>query len=225
MSIHFFQEMDRVKKLLFGLSALVEESLSNAVLAIEKRDAELACKVIEDDDKIDMQEIHVEEECLKVLALHQPVAADLRYIVSVMKINNDLERIGDLAVNIAERAVVLSRQKIPAIGFNYSTMARKVKEMVKMSLDAAVNVDAHLARRVCAEDDIVDEINRDMYTQVKEAIVVNPQKENVETLLHLLSVSRSLERIGDHATNIAQDIIYMIEAKIIRHNAESNNSP
>jgi phosphate transport system protein len=152
---------------------------------------------------------------LKILALHQPVAIDLRFIVTVLKINNDLERIGDLAVNIAERAVFLAGQPNFSISTNLVDMAHNARSMLKDSLDALVNLDAELADKVCANDDIVDGLHRQMYLKVQEAILKNP--EQISSLIQLLSASRHLERISDHTTNIAEDVIYMIEGQIARH--------
>ena len=178
----------------------------------------MARQVIENDIEIDQTEIDVEEECLKILALHQPVAIDLRFIVAVLKMNNDLERIGDLAVNIAERALLLNEQVKIDFPFDFSGIAEKTQRMLRSSLDAMVNLNPPLAREVCALDDEVDAINRKMYDQVKAAIQEHP--ENVDSLIALLSVSRYLERIADHATNIAEDVLYMIEGHIARHGRE-----
>lgn len=164
----------------------------------------------------------VEEDCLKILALHQPVAIDLRYIISVLKINNDLERTGDLAVNIAERAAFLATQERLEIPFDFSGMAEKAQSMLKRSLDALVKMDADLAREVCASGDEVDAINRDMYIQVQEGIRKHPKR--LECLVHILSVSRHLERVADLATNIAEDVIYVIKGEIVRHRTEDYDS-
>jgi phosphate transport system protein len=163
-------------------------------------------------------EVGVEEDCLKILALHQPVAIDLRFIVAVLKINNDLERIGDLAVNIAERSAFLSKH--PPFGFSLGLveMADRAQDMLKHSLDALINLDSGLAQEVCAADDEIDAMNRQMYLKIQDAIRSNPGK--LESLIHLLSVSRHLERIADHATNIAEDVIYMVEGRIARHRTE-----
>ncbi|MBI3829519.1 MAG: phosphate signaling complex protein PhoU [Planctomycetes bacterium] len=218
MSKHMQVEIEKLKKKLLGLSAVVEESVRRAVASIDRRDDALAKRVIESDIEIDHQEVDVEEDCLKLLALYQPVATDLRFIVAVLKLNNDLERIGDLAVNIAERAVFLAKQKKIDLSIDLLTMAEKSQKMLRESLDALVNHDSKLARTVCAADDEVDAMNREMYGHIKEAIHRHP--ERVDYLLHLLSVSRHLERIADHATNIAEDVIYMIEGEIVRHAAE-----
>ena len=218
MSGHLQREIENLKKKLLALGAFVEESVQKAVTAISERNAAAAREVIESDPEIDKMEIDIEEDCLKVLALHQPVAIDLRFIVAVLKINNDLERIGDLAVNIAERAAFLATQQRVDIPFDFVGMASKAKTMLARSLDALINGDTELAHSVCAADDEVDQINREMYYQIQDGIRNSP--EQMVCLLHLLSVSRHLERIADHATNIAEDVIYMIAGEIVRHRVE-----
>ena len=224
MAGHFIKEIEKLKTQILALSAVVEEDLRRAVRSIEDRDAGLAEKVIEVDSEIDRQEVDVEEECLKILTLYQPVATDLRFVIAVLKINSDLERIGDLAVNIAERAIFLSTMPPSEVPLDFTRMMEKVQDMVKKSLDALVRLDGALAREVCADDDAVDNMNREMYDLVKEGIRRNPTKENINVMIHLLSVSRHLERIADHATNIAEDLIYMIEGEIVRHRTEDYKS-
>lgn len=218
MSAHLNKEIDNLKKELLTLCSMVEDSLWQAVKSIKNRDVELAKKVIDSDIEIDRMEVKVEEDCLKILALHQPVAIDLRFIITALKINSDLERIGDLAVNIAERSQFLSARKQFDMLFDFEIMAEKTQAMVKKSLDALVNIDCDLANKVCLADDEVDDMNRQMYDQVKEQVKQSPK--NVETLIHLLSISRHLERIADHATNIAEDVIYMVKGEIVRHKIE-----
>lgn len=218
MSAHLKKEIDNLKKELLTLCAMVEDSFWQAIKSIKNRDVELAKKVICSDIEIDQMEVKVEEECLKILALHQPVAIDLRFIITALKINNDLERIGDLAVNIAERSQFISEQKPIEMLFNFETMAEKTQAMVKSSIDALVNIDCDLASQVCQADDEIDTINRQMYDQIKTQIKQNP--ENMEILIHLLSISRHLERMADHATNIAEDVIYMVKGEIVRHKTE-----
>ena len=218
MSVHLRKEIENLKKEILIVGAIAEQSVREATRAIEHRDENLARSVIEKDINLDQMEVEVEESCLKILALHQPVATDLRFIVAVLKINNDLERVGDLAVNIAERALFLANHPEVNVEFNFTTMAVRTQEMLKKSLDALVNLDARLARKVCACDDEIDAMNRQMYLMVQEAMNVHP--DQVEPLIHLLSASRHLERIADHATNIAEDVIYMIEGEIVRHKAE-----
>lgn len=218
MSQHLQREIEKLKRLILSLTAVVEDRVRQAVKSVKERNEDIAQKVISGDMEIDQREVDIEEECLKLLALHQPVAADLRFIVAVLKINNDLERISDLAVNIAERAAYLARQPKIDVPFDFPLMAEKAQTMLRMSLDALVNWQPSLAMEVCAMDDEVDAINRDMYNQVKDEIRQHP--ENLDSLIHLLSVSRHLERIADHATNVAEDVIYMVEGKIVRHRAE-----
>lgn len=218
MALHMQRALDRLKRKVLSLSAVVEESLQKSVDALEERDGALARRIIDADVETDHMEVEVEEECLKTLALHQPVAIDLRFIIATIKINNDLERIGDLAVNIAERAEYLATQKRPDIPFDFAAMADRARSMLRRALDALVNMDTRLAREVCAEDDEVDALNRHMYDQVNEAIRGRP--EQVDALIHMLSASRHLERVADHATNIAEDVIYMIEGEIVRHRTE-----
>ena len=218
MSIHLQKEIEKLKKLIISEGTVVEESVRMAVASIEKRETTLAQKVIEMDDEIDHLEVNLEEEGLKILALYQPVAIDLRFIVAVLKINNELERIGDLSVNIAERALFLSTKPPIDIPFDFNAMTGYVRKMLTQSLDALVTMDPSLAKYVCESDDRVDEINREMYAQVKNGILQKP--ERLECLIHFLLVSRHLERIADLATNIAEDVIYMIDGKIVRHQVE-----
>ncbi|MDD5675463.1 MAG: phosphate signaling complex protein PhoU [Chitinivibrionales bacterium] len=222
MGLHLQREIDVLKKSIVTLSTLVEESVNNAVNAVQQRDEVLARSVIDADRIIDSMEIDVEEECCKALALHQPVASDLRFIVAVLKINNDLERVGDMAVNIAERALMLAQ--LPNRDFkpfDFNRMVQLAGGMLKKSLDALVNYEADLAGSVCKSDDDVDEINRAMYLAVIERVRKNPQE--IDYLLHMLSISRNVERIADHATNIAEDVIYMVSGEIIRHHSKEDS--
>jgi phosphate transport system protein len=222
MPVHLRREIENLKTEILTLGAMVEQRVRESTLAIEKRDEILAKSVIDKDIEIDQKEVEVEETCLKILALYQPVAIDLRFIIASLKINNDLERVGDLAVNIAERAAFLCTQP-PVYGpFNFVSMAAKAQKMLKLSLDALVNLSASTARNVCAHDDEIDAMNRQIYILVQDMIHTNP--EQTESLIHLLSVSRHLERIADHATNIAEDVIYMIEGEIVRHRTEEYKS-
>ena len=218
MSVHLLKEIEKLKKLIIAEGTVVEESVTLSVSSIENRDAGQARQVIKMDDEIDQLEVNLEEEGLKILALHQPVAIDLRFIVAVLKINNDLERIGDLSVNIAERAMFLASRPSLDIPFDFKAMTANVRMMLAHSLDALVKMDPGMAKDVCASDDIVDEINRKMYAKVHEGIKKHPSR--FECLIHFLLVSRHLERIADLATNIAEDVIYMINGNIVRHKVE-----
>jgi len=215
MTLHLRREVDKLKAMLSSLSTHVEESVQKAVGSILDRDVAPAEAVIAHDPDIDQMEVDVEEECLKILALHQPVAADLRFIVAALKLNNDLERIGDLAVNIAELGRNLAVGERVEIPYDLRGMYGIVRGMLKDSLDALMNTDAALARDVRLRDDSVDAINRQMYPDVQAAIRANPQ--HIESLIRLLRVSHNMERIADHATNIAEDVIYMVEGGIVRH--------
>ena len=209
------RELNELKKKLLKLSAIVEEVVILAVKSIADRNAELAVRIIDGDIEIDHMEVDLEEDCLKLLALYQPVAVDLRFIVAALKINNDLERIGDLAVNIAERAVFMSHREKADFPFDFPAMAETVKKMVRKSLDAFVRMDEDLAHEVMVIEEGVDMLHREMYGKLESGICRNP--DQVQTYISLLGVSRNLERIADHATNIAEDVIYLIEGKIVRH--------
>jgi len=209
------KEIEALKKKITFISTLVEESVYNSVKAVSERDQELARKVISGDAEIDRMEVEVEEDCLKILALHQPVAVDLRFIVAVLKMNSDLERIGDFSVNIAQSADFLCGWKTSEALFDFPQMSKKVLNMLRMSIDSLVNMDADMARSVLEADDEVDDMNRAMFRQVQDKIRQHP--DDAECLIRLLSVSRYLERIADHTTNIAEDVIYMITGEIVRH--------
>ena len=216
MSLHLERQVAKLKKMILALGARVEEAVGSAIQATHDRDPALAQRVIDGDESIDHDEVELEEECLHTLALHQPVAFDLRYVIANLKINNELERIGDLAVNIAEQANALSNEpRLERIPFDLQGMTQRVRRMLKQSLDALVNIDPDMAERVRAEDDHVDQIHREMYSAVERAI--HDDVDHVEQLIHLLSVSRNLERIADHAVNIAEDVIYMAKGDISRH--------
>ena len=215
MAKRFIKELNQVKKRILSLGSLVEERVRMAVTAVENKDAQGAEEIIQNDYEIDEMEVEIEEECLKVLALHQPVAVDLRFLVTVIKINGELERIGDQAVNIAQRVGVLAKQSAPTFEFDYSPMAEKAESMLRMSLDSLVNLDNDLAFKVLMLDDEVDKIQQDAYDQIKTAMKNDP--DQMGYLINLLLISRHLERLADHATNIAESVIYLIEGEIVRH--------
>ncbi|APF18479.1 phosphate signaling complex protein PhoU [Caldithrix abyssi] len=218
MSIHLQKDIEKLKKKVLTLSMMVEETLYDAVTALKTQNKELAQRVIENDEKIDNMEVEVENDCLKILALHQPVAIDLRYVISVLKINNDLERVGDLASNIAQRAMELMYLGQNDLHFDLDTMFEKVKIMLKNSLKALINLDIDEAKSVLQMDDEVDAMHRSLYQLVAQKLAENPQKAAI--YLQYISISRYLERIADLATNIAEDVIYMVEGTIARHSPE-----
>lgn len=219
MTLHFQREVDKLKKKIFEEAAFVEESLKKSLLALKEGDLETAKAIYEADNQIDQMEIEVEEEALKILALHQPVATDLRFIIAVIKLNSDLERIGDLTANIAHGiSRYVPYQHIP-ISDNIYKMADLAEKMVRNTLDALVNMDPALAQVVCSTDEKVDDLHREMFGYARTHILEDNQ--NIDAYLYQLGFSRYLERIADHATNIAEDVMYMVSGKIARHhNAE-----
>ena len=219
MSMLLQREIEKLKKMISSLGARVEEGLEKSVRAVHQRDDALAAEVVAADPDIDMMEVNIEEECLKVLALHQPVANDLRFIIAVLKVNKDIERIGDLAAGIAEQVRHLAEDGPEEVPYDLLGMANKVRAMVRDSLDALLGQDAAIAQRVREADDEVDAMDRLMYPETRAAIRERPDK--MEGYIRLLRVSQNLERIADHATNIAEDVIYLTEGRIIRHTTPS----
>lgn len=215
MTKHFENQIESIKKKILHLTAMVEQNLEEAVRSVNERDLKLAVKIIATDDAIDHFEVEIEEDCLKTLALYQPVASDLRFIITVLKINSDIERIGDLAVNIAQRAKTLAESKNNKVPFDLSGMAHLTLIMVKKSTDALVLLDANLAREVITMDDKIDDMHRGAYDAIEKEIVKDAHA--VEYFINLLGVSRYLERIADHSTNIAEDVVYLVEGHIVRH--------
>ena len=212
---HIERQIVQLKEKILRVGTLVEEAISKSITALINRDTALAQRVMTSDEEIDQMEVEVEEECLKILALYQPVAADLRFVVAALKINNDLERMGDLAKNIAKRVAQLADEGPIELPAEIRTMATLAQEMVKQSLDAVVNGDPALARQVREEDDAVDDARQRVRRMVIRGIKVEPDR--VECLLRVNSVSKHIERIADMATNIAEDVIYMVEGDIVRH--------
>jgi phosphate transport system protein len=218
MSQHLSRQLALLREKILHISACVEKAISQAITALIHRDQQLAANVIADDDIIDRLEVEVEEECLKTLALYQPVANDLRLVVSLLKINNDLERMGDLAKNIAKRAAYLAGYSPCEFTDDIRTMAGKAQLMVKRSLDALVDGDAALARRVRDDDDEVDALHKRVKAMVYRHLRESP--EEAERWLKWSSVAKHIERLADMATHIAEDVIYMAEGEIVRHRPE-----
>jgi len=212
---HLQREIDRLKRKILGLGALVEDNLRSAFQAIEQRDPAMARRVIATDEVIDQNEVDVEEECLKILALYQPVAGDLRFLVAVIKITSELERIGDLGSNIAERALQLVDEHPVPVPHGFAVMADRTRAILEKALDALVRQDAVVARLVLAADDEIDALYRDLIEELKAILRVDP--EHLDAIVLLFSVARYLERLADHATNIAEDVLYMVEGEIHRH--------
>lgn len=209
------REIGKLKEHLLLIGGEVERALGNAVKSMEERDQKLAAQVVDYDAEIDRMEVDLEEECLKILALHQPVATDLRFIVTVLKVNNDLERIGDLATNIAEYALMKNGESDASLAHDFESMASKTREMLNTSLAALVNRSSDMAQQVRMADDEVDEIHRNMYGKVERKMRARP--EQISGLIRHIGLSRCLERVGDLATNIAEDVIYLVTGEIVRH--------
>ena len=201
------------------MAGLAERAISNAIEALVKRDSSLAEKTIAQDEKINHLEIEIDELCLELLALHQPLAADLRFIASAMRINTELERIGDQAVNIAERAISLNQEPQLKPYIDIPEMAEITQNMLRDVLNAFVNGDALLARSVCERDDRVDGLNNQVFRELLTYMMAD--SKTITRAVHLLIVSRCLERIADHATNIAEGVIFMAQAKVIKHHADA----
>jgi phosphate transport system protein len=215
MSKHLQRDLENLQRDLLTLAASVEEAIHKSTRALQERDADQAQQVIAGDSLIDQEENHIEEECLKILALHQPVAVDLRRIAMALKINTDLERMADLAEDIADRALHLARLPVVPIPEKLQRMTDLATAMVRESLDAFVNLDTRQARRVCRLDHEVDRYNNEIIQELIGMMKESPAK--VEAGLSLFSATRHLERIADHATNIAEDVVYLVEGTIIRH--------
>ena len=219
MSRHLKRDLENLERRLLLLAAQVEEAARRSVTALLEQRGELAQKVVDGDTEIDRREVELEEECLKALALHQPVASDLRFITACLKINNDLERIGDLATNIAERTLSLIARGRVQVPDRFRVMIETVARMLGEAIEAFVQGDAKLARRVYSEDDVVDSSNRKVIADLLESMHTDPT--HIDSAVELFSISKNLERIGDHATNIAEDVIYMVEGDIVRHRMRS----
>ncbi len=215
MSAHFQREISKLKQQVLSLCSMVEGQVEKAVRAVQLRDDELAAEVERLDEEIDLREIEVEEECLKTLALYQPVAGDLRFVVSTLKINHDLERIGDLAVNIARKVRGLVFDPPPEVTCDLGLMCEKTQFLLRDAIDSLVSLNASEAASICTRDDEIDQMKATVRKEIEAAI--RQQPDRVGSLLRVLAVSRNLERIADLATSIAEDVVYLVEGRIMRH--------
>jgi phosphate transport system protein len=219
METHFQQELNQLKSELLTMAGRAEQAITNAIEALVKRDTPLAEETIQEDARINEMEINIDERCLNLLALHQPMAVDLRFITSAMRINTELERIGDQAVNIAERVISLNQEPQLKPYIDIPRMAEISQSMVKDVVDAFVNGDAQLARSVCERDDQVDSLNSQVFRELLTYMIAD--SKTISRAVHLIIVSRCLERIADHATNIAEGVIFMVKALVIKHHADA----
>jgi phosphate transport system protein len=215
MQRHFHEELDALKQTLLAMGALVEDQIRRVMRALTERDDALAQNVIERDQQVNAYDVEIDEKCVELLALYQPTAGDLRFITTAMKIVTDLERIGDQAVNIAQRALELNQEPQLKPYIDLPRMAEKAQRMVKESLDAFVARDTELARAVCGKDDEVDALKEQIFRELLTFMMADPK--TIPRAIRLMLVSRFLERVADHATNIAEMVVYMVESKMVRH--------
>lgn len=221
MSVHLHRDMENLQKMVLGLSAVAEEMIDRARRVFCERKYDEAAAVIAMDSEVDEREVAIEEECLKMLALHQPVASDLRRIAAVLKINNDIERIADLAVNISQRSQCLADYPEFVVPERVVQMVDLTTQMVRSALDSFVSNDAQAARRIIRLDDTVDQHNREIIDDLQSQMQERPQL--VAACLHCFSAVRHVERIADHAVSIAEDVIYLAEGAIVRHRHTSES--
>jgi phosphate transport system protein len=215
MPRHFHEEIETLKQTLLAMGGLVEDQIRHVMRALIERNDALAQEVIERDRQVNAYDVEVDETCVSLLALHQPAAGDLRFITTAMKIVTDLERMGDQAVNIAQRVLELNREPQLKPYIDLPRMAEKAQRMVKESLDAFVARDTELARRVCGEDAEVDALKEQIFRELLTFMMEDAR--TIPRAIRLILISRFLERVADHATNVAEMVIYLVEAKMVRH--------
>ena len=215
MHRHFHEELDALKQTLLAMGGLVEDQIRRVMTALLERDGDLAQEVIDRDRQVNAYDVEIDEKCVELLALYQPTAGDLRLITTAMKIVTDLERIGDQAVNIAQRALELNQEPQLKPYIDLPRMAEKAQRMVKESLDAYVGRDTKLARRVCSEDSDVDALKEQIFRELLTFMMEDAR--TIPRAIRLILISRFLERVADHATNIAEMVIYMVDSKMVRH--------
>lgn len=212
---HFDEEMELLKQKILRMGAMVEDQISSSIKALIERDSELAKKVIENDHMVNALDVEIDEDALRLLALHQPAAGDLRLITTAMKISTELERMSDLAENISERVTELNEELQIKPYIDIPKMAEWSQKMVAESLDAFVRRDSGLGRKVCADDDFIDDLNKQIFRELLSFMIEDPRF--ISTAIRISFISKYLERIADHATNIAELAVYLVEGKIIRH--------
>jgi phosphate transport system protein len=221
MERHFDQELEELKSQLLLMGGRSEAIVQKSVEALRRRDALLAREVLDDDKVIDRLEIAVDERCVGMLARHQPMAGDLRFITAALKISNDLERVGDHAVNIAGSALRLSELPTLKPLVDIPRMAQMAAGMLRDALDAFVQRDAVTARRLCRRDDEVDDVNRQLFRELVSFMIEDPG--TITRAMELILVARNLERVADLATNVAEEVVFIAEARIIKHHAEEES--
>src|SRR5215813_12298133 len=215
MQRHFHEELDALKQTLLAMGALVEDQIRRVMRALVERDEALARDVIERDHQVNAYDVEVDEKCVELLARYQPAASDLRFLTTAMKIVTDLERIGDQAVNIAQRVLELNLEPQLKPYIDLPRMAERAQRMVKESLDAFVARDTELARQVCGEDDAVDALKEQIFRELLTFMMEDPK--TIPRAIRLILISRFIERVADHATNIGEMVVYMVDGKMVRH--------
>ena len=215
MPRHFHEELEALKQTLLAMGGLVEDQIRRVMKALLERDDVMAQEVVERDRQVNTYDVEVDEQCVSLLALHQPAAGDLRFITTAMKIVTDLERIGDQAVNIAQRVLELNREPQLKPYIDLPRMAEQAQRMVKESLDAFVARDTALARQVCGEDSEVDLLKEQIFRELLTFMMEDPR--TIPRAIRLILISRFMERVADHATNIAEMVVYLVEGKMVRH--------
>ena len=215
MQRHFDEELAGLKAKILRMGALVEEQIQQSLKALVDRDEALAQRVIINDHRVNTLDVEVDEVCLELLALYQPTARDLRFITTAMKISTELERMSDLAENICERAIELNEEPQLKPYIDIPIMAERAMKMVWEALDAFVKADSKLARKVLEEDDLVDEMTEQVFRELLSFMMEDPK--TISRAIRLSFISKYIERIADHATNVAELVVYLVEGKIIRH--------
>ncbi len=215
MQRHFDDELKALKEKILRMGALVEDQIRNSIKALVERNSDLARQVIVNDHQVNALDVEVDEDCLRLIALHQPMAKDLRFITTAMKISTELERMSDLAENISERAIELNEEPQLKPYIDIPRMAEHAQRMVKEALDAFVNQDAELARKVCRDDDFIDDLTHQIFRELLTYMVEDPH--TISRAVRITFVAKYLERVADHATNVAELAVYLVEGKIIRH--------
>jgi phosphate transport system protein len=215
MQRHFDEELKNLKEKILRMGAMVEEQIANAIKSLIERNSDLARQVIANDHRVNAMDVEIDEDCLRLIALHQPMAVDLRFLTTAMKISTELERMSDLAENVSERAIELNEEPQIKPYIDIPRMAVHTQRMVKESLDAFVNRDVNLARKVCADDDFVDDLNQQIFRELLSFMIEDPHA--ITRAIRISFVSKYIERIADHATNVAELVVYLVEGKIIRH--------
>ncbi|HET6371135.1 MAG TPA: phosphate signaling complex protein PhoU [Nitrospiria bacterium] len=215
MQRHFDEELKNLKEKILRMGAMVEEQIANAIKSLVDRNSDLARQVISNDHRVNAMDVEIDEDCLRLIALHQPMAGDLRFLTTAMKISTELERMSDLAENVSERAIELNEEPQIKPYIDIPRMAVHTQRMVKESLDAFVNRDVDLARKVCADDDFVDDLNHQIFRELLSFMIEDPHA--ISRAIRISFISKYIERIADHATNVAELVVYLVEGKIIRH--------